>query len=502
MKRVKSKTKSKKKIHQEQKKTSLRQTRSKISKKKRSEQNYSVDALQEALNAIGKGDSFRKAASKFGVPKSTLFRKINSESPIECKKGAHPTLCSHVENDFASWIVYRAEHGFPVTKNELLDTVNKYIVNTGTENKFKNNRPGEKWYKLFMQRHKDLSVRTAQNLTTTRAQVREEDLKSWFIKLQEYLQERNLLDIQPSRVFNLDESAFMLVPPNSNTVLAKKGAKSVYKIVSSNDKGSLTVLFTANAAGQLLPPMILFDVKTTPRKEVLEKMPRDWIVGNTDKGWMTADSFYKYIKDVFYKWLLENSYEFPVILYVDNHSSHLTMELVQFCKEKNIQLIGLYPNSTHIIQPLDVSLFHVLKEKYKITNEKWRADNDIINMKKCMLAPILKATLDSYDFTECLINGFRTCGLMPFNPEAVNYNILNKKKNNNNNKTVSDTTTSSAEILSLDCNTHLEFVEKQLISADLLAMFQINECADHWDGDVQQAGLFEMWRKLKRMSGK
>jgi len=33
-------------------------------------------------------------------------------------------------------------------------------------------------------------------------------------------------------------------------------------------------------------------------------------------------------------------------------------------------------------------------------------------------------------------------------------------------------------------------------------MFQINECADHWDGDVQQAGLFEMWRKLKRMSGK
>lgn len=201
--------------------------------------------------------------------------------------------------------------------------------------------------------------------------------------------------------------------------------------MSSGDKTCLTVLFTANAAGYLLPPMVLFNVKTIPRKEVLEKMPKDWSVGNTESGWMVAEKFFKYIKNVFYNWLIENNYTFPVILYVDNHSSHLTLPLIQFCKEKQIEIIGLYPNSTHICQPLDVSLFRVLKDKYKVANEKYRADNKVINMKKFMFAEILKMALDSHDFSPCLINGFKACGLVPLNPDAVNYNVLNKNKKKN-----------------------------------------------------------------------
>ena len=68
----------------------------------------------------------------------------------------------------------------------------------------------------------------------------------------------------------------MFVPPNDNEVLAEKGEKSVYKVVSSNDKGNLTVLFIVNAKGVLLPSTILFDVKTTPRKQVLENISKDW----------------------------------------------------------------------------------------------------------------------------------------------------------------------------------------------------------------------------------
>ena len=59
--------------------------------------------------------------------------------------------------------------------------------------------------------------------------------------------------------------------------------------------------------------LFLFDLQTTPRKEVLEKIPIDWAVGNTEKGWMTSDSFYKYIVNVFYNCLVENRIEFNVI---------------------------------------------------------------------------------------------------------------------------------------------------------------------------------------------
>lgn len=112
-----------------------------------------------------------------------------------------------------------------------------------------------------------------------------------------------------------------MVPPDSK-VLAKKGSKSVHKIVSSNEKACLTTLFTASASGKLLPLMLLFGLKTAPKKTILNEIPRDWRVGNSEIGWMTSETFYKFITNVFYKYLVENSYEFPVILFADGHSSH------------------------------------------------------------------------------------------------------------------------------------------------------------------------------------
>lgn len=278
----------------------------------------------------------------------------------------------------------------------------KYVMDAGRENPFKDNRPGYKWYRLFMKRHPDLSIRSAQNLTSTRASVSETDLRQWFAKLKAYLQEKNLLNLDPNQVFNLDESSFMLVPPNNDEVIAKKGAGAVYKLVSGSEKANLTVLITAAASGVILPPMLLFDLKTTPRKEVLQKIPKDWAVGNTKKRWMVADSFYKYIVNVFYKWSVDNHYSFPVVLYADNHSSHMTMNLVKFCKEKQIEIIGLYPNATHLIQPLDVSLFHVLKEKYKEANDSYKIQYNIVDVKKHMFAEIFRIASDSHNYTKCM----------------------------------------------------------------------------------------------------
>ena len=135
------------------------------------------------------------------------------------------------------------------------------------------------------------------------------------------------------RIFNLDETPFMLVSSH-NGVIAKKGARTVYKVVGANDKGNLTVLFTVAASGTLLPPMILFDLKTAPRKEILQNIPKGWAVGNTEKGWMVSERFYKYMVNVFYKWLVDNNYEFPVIVYADNHSSGFHYEVL-WIKLKN-----------------------------------------------------------------------------------------------------------------------------------------------------------------------
>ena len=99
-----------------------------------------------------------------------------------------------------------------------------------------------------------------------------------------------------------------------------------------------------------------------------------------------------------------------------------------FWKENQIELYTLYPNFIPIIQPLDTSVFHPLEELYAKPLREWRIDNNIIDMSKEMFSKVLKLTLDKIDLSESIRNGFRSCGLHPFDPNAPEYNILNKTK--------------------------------------------------------------------------
>ncbi|TGZ48876.1 Uncharacterized protein DBV15_12526, partial [Temnothorax longispinosus] len=498
MARKKINEKTVKETAKKKKKSASGQYRRAVAKKKRSEKNYSVETLQAALNATGEGLTLRQVAHSFGVPKSTLFFKLKYNSPLECRKGPKTVLSAEEENEIASWIVFCADSGFPVNKTRLLDCVQKYFNNNKAKTPFKNNRPGQHWYRAFMNRHPNLSTRIAQNLTSTRAAVTEVDLRNWFAKVKQYLDTKNLLHIEPHRVFNLDESAFMLVPKD-NKVITEKGVKAPYQIVSGNEKASLTILFTVAASGVMPPPMILFDLKTSPKKNVLDQIPRGWGVENTERGWMTGESFYSYISNVFYKWLQENNYVFPIILYVDGHSLHMTLPLLKFCKEHLIELVVLYPNATHIIQPLDVAVFHPLKDSYRKVLRQWRIDNNVVDVKKHMFAPVLKMALESYDLTDAVKNGFRACGLYPFNADAVNYNVLSKKSKKKD-ASINLHSTNNSDQDSIIKNTELlAMFEKNVISPDIVESFKQAESENKWNGDVKYVALYESWLKLKKL---
>lgn len=478
----------------------------KVKKKnlKKSEKSWTPEMMYEVIEAAGNSMTLSEAARRFGVPKSTLSLNSRCFTPIDCKKRPSTILSSEEESNIENWIIYCADRGFPVTKNHLFDCIQDYLVRNKKKNPFKNNRPGKHWYNAFMQRHPSLTKRISQNLNTTRAAVTETDLRGWFSTVHDYLKKKNLLFIDPEQVFNLDESAFMMVPKD-NTVITKKEAKSVYQIVSASDKACITTLITASASGQMAPPMILFDSKKSPKKNILDNIPKGWGVGHTESGWMSAESFYYYIKNVFFKWLKENNHPFPVVLYVDGHSSHCTLPLVQFCEKNQIELIALYPNATHIIQPLDVALFRPLKASYAKEHRKYKIENNVIDFKKWMFASVLEKALEAVDFSKTIQSGFRATGLYPFNPNAINYDVLNK---NTKNKNCSEACTSnnSEGIREIDSNLQrqvefLQILENQIIPPSTLDLFKKNETDTSWTGDIKLEGLFEAWKKALQLCG-
>ncbi|KYN00251.1 hypothetical protein ALC62_08986 [Cyphomyrmex costatus] len=205
-----------------------------------------------------------------------------------------------------------------------------------------------------------------------------------------------------------NETSFFL-NPKGNKIITNKKSKCIYNRVGANDKECLTILITGNAAGQLLPPMIMFSYQGIPAV-IIEKIPNGWSIGRSDSGWITGESFYKYMTNVFYPWCLQNRIQFPIIMYLDGHSSHATMTLSDFCR---IELISLYPNSTHITQPMDVTLFRPLKNAWKKTVCNWRVQNDGKAMQKSEFASLLKIAIESINTEKILSNGFTCCGLAP-----------------------------------------------------------------------------------------
>lgn len=199
--------------------------------------------VESALVALDRKESYRKVSKEYSIPVGVLHRLKHNECS---KKGPASILTAEEEQEIVSWILYRAAIGVPASVNELKDSVEHYIKKLNRSNPFKNGRPGRSWFDSFKKRHPNIVYRTAQSLETVRANVSEEDLRNWFQKITKYMQEKNLLDLSPSRIFNCDESSIQLNPKPSQ-VLAEKGAKTVYQCTEGSDKENHSVLFNYSA---------------------------------------------------------------------------------------------------------------------------------------------------------------------------------------------------------------------------------------------------------------
>jgi hypothetical protein len=303
---------------------------------------YSQEDLTRALNAIKNGTPCATASKLYKIPRTTLIGKIKGIYPEECRSGAPSVLTANEENILSEWIINMGRMGFPVSKDQLLDSVSLLVKNLGRSNHFTNGRPGRHWYELFSKRHPDISERIAQNLCASRAAVTKSKIQNWHKEVEDYFISSGINITDPKRIFNTDESAFFL-SPKGRKVLAKKGSKSLHDR-SGDDKECLTVLITGNAAGQLAPPMVMYSYERLP-KHIVSHVPKGWGVGKSKSGWMTSESFFEYITNIFYPWLVSENVEFPVILYLDGHKSHVTLPLTDFCRQKQIVYYRIPPTS-------------------------------------------------------------------------------------------------------------------------------------------------------------
>ena len=461
------------------------------SKKERTRNKYTEETLKAAVAAVKAGGGLSMVSFQYGIPKSTLKDKSADEDPIIKRKGPATILSDEEETQIVDWVLYMSAHGFPITKSILIESVACFIKELKRDNPFTNNRPGRSWYDSFLCRHPELSQIIAQNFSFSRALVTEAALRQWFEEVNAQLNNAIGTDYDATRVFNCDESAFYLTP-NGDKVLVKKGDKTAYNFTPNAENECLTVLFSANAAGTVAPPMILFKYERIPAA-ISASIPDSWEIGKTETGWTTGESFFEYISNVFYPWLVSNNIEFPILLYLDGQASYLTMALTEFCRIHEIILVALYPNSTHLTRPLDVGFFKPTKDAWSRATTEWRMNHNGAHMRKENFAPVLVQALDMLNGSDIIGGAFQACGLYPFNQDAVDYKQL-----------VSRTKSPLVTSIRILKETPVEHPDKLLmtiekyIDENTLEQFRAAENFKMWSGDLRDESLFRVWNAIRR----
>ena len=326
---------------------------------------YSDKTLQHAVDMVQNGClSLRQAASSFQIPKSTLSNKVKGKTSVGCRPVPATVLTSTEETMLANWAIHMAKIGFGRTREELLDKVQEILKEDGRENPFTDDKPGKDWYYGFLKRHPSISERAPQQLANERAVISPTKVENWFKDFANFMSEEvtdPTLWKDPSRWINADELGFPLCP-KSGKVLAPRGVPNIYNFTSS-DKTQLTVLACMNATGYYIKPLIVYPGERF-NYNPLEGFP-DAVLGRTVSGWMDKALFATWLKDVFLPGVIERGIKLPVVLFVDGHSTHGTLEASTFCRENNIILYCLLEHASHIIQPCDLRLFSSMKDSWK-----------------------------------------------------------------------------------------------------------------------------------------
>jgi len=396
---------------------------------------WSDESMVNAINAVKSGRcSVKRAAEDYKVPRTTLQDRIAGRVIHGTKPGPSPYLNKEEESELAQFVVEVSEIGYGKTRKQIKGMVEKVANEKGI---LKNKAISDGWFRRFLERQPQLRLRKGDRTAQVRldAMNNREALENYFSLLKSTLEENDLTN-KPSQIYNVDESGVPL-DHRSPYVLTKKGQKKV-RYISSGNKAQITVVGCINASGQAIPPFIVFDAKNFNLQWTEHEVPGT-TYGLSDSGWMDMELF----KAWFYKHFLTHvCSNRPILLLLDGHSSHYNLEAINLAKENGVIMFTLVPHTTHAMQPLDTAVYGPLKTHWQDACHDYLQKNPGRVINKYVFNEVFsKAWLKSIS-PETIINGFRVCGVSPFNPCV----IMDKSPDNSGKK---DTSSSVQE--SHDC---------------------------------------------------
>ena len=304
-----------------------------------------------------------------------------------------------------------ATRSFPLT----VDQVMKYAwsIDKRGEGKFGMNGPSQGWWLSFRKRYPnvcklrkpDIIDRGRSIYNTVRV------LRQFYQVLKKTLDDYNLEE-RPMDIYNCDETIVDLNKATTKVVVPKSFKKAHSRAVASSEH--VSILCCVNADGNSLPPLIIFK-KSNPGGK--------YSAGGVEGAMYTCQATGFMDGEIFLKWLLNlfiprtrPTAERPVLLLLDGHASHTTIDVIDCARNNHVLLLALAPHTTHLCQPLDVAVF---KSELSKTVKLCQLVKGDLWVPKSRIPAMIREPFDNSMTRTNIKSGFRKCGIFPYDPNAI-----------------------------------------------------------------------------------
>ena len=380
--------------------------------------NYGPEHMRRAYDMWKEeGVAVYRAAQLCGVPVETLRNRTKGLcEPYITKSGRRPLMTSSEEEAFVAHVTQVAACGYGYMRRELAglagDTA--FFLNTRETSAPVN----DKWVFKFLNRWPNMKMVTARGSPVVRAScATRKTLNNYYKELLGIVQKYDLLE-KPHRIFAVDETHISSkhIPPK---MAAPRGQP---KLMTGHQKTD-TVINCVSAAGQVLPPYVIFKGKRQFTDKLIGAFPGTQCTVS-ESGSSNSKIFQTYLSEHFLTYSPSNKDNKPLLVLYDGHSCHVTAPLIEWAQQHNIFLFLLPSYASYMLQPLDVAIFDPFKVAYynECQDLLKQTPGQMVNRSNiCRL--VCKALMQAMTpdmITAC----FRDMGIYPFNANVVSDELL------------------------------------------------------------------------------
>ncbi|KZL64103.1 transposase, partial [Colletotrichum tofieldiae] len=311
---------------------------------------YTEYEVNQALEAVANGQSLRKASIEWGVPRSTLRSRIKGCQPRPLAFADLQRLSIGQEAKLAEWIRIQHALGVAPTHLQVKLFAERILQAMGDTEPI-----GRGWISAFLKRNPSVKVQRSRPIDSRRINgASTEVIRDWF----NLLAIPEIKGIKPANRYSMDETGILEGQGSNGLVLGMAKTKAWVSIIEC-----------ISAMGHALNPLIIYKGKTVQQQWFpLDLGPYEgWQFTATENGWTTDDTAVEWLQKVFIPQTLPQGKEGKEarLLVVDGHGSHTTTEFMRTCYINNVHLLFLPPHTSHVLQPLDQSVFGPVKAAYR-----------------------------------------------------------------------------------------------------------------------------------------